>query len=101
MATQHRLRTGLYEADMRAWSRAPAIACTSARPCGERVLLIPPAGLDAARVAAARGELAAACWAGDLVVTPHDRYAHLVVDRVIRELSSSAARRSASPTHAA
>ncbi len=85
VATQHRLRTGLHEADVRSWSgRMPAIVWTSPRPHGERVLLALPAGVDVARVAAARGELAAACWATGVVVRPHDRHVNLVVVEVVR-----------------
>ena len=57
---------------------------TSARPDGEQVLLACPAGVDVARIAAARGELAAACWAVDLTVRPHHRYANLAVVDVVR-----------------
>ena len=85
VAVQHRLRAGLHESDVRSWSgRAPAIVWTSGRRYGERVWLACPAGVDAARIAAARGELAAACWAGDVVVHGHDRYANLAVVDVVR-----------------
>ena len=85
VAVQHRLRAGLREADVRSWSgRMPAIVWTLARSDGERVLLACPAGVDAARIDGARGELAAACWATDVVVRRHDRYASLVVVDVRR-----------------
>jgi hypothetical protein len=85
VATQHRLRTGLHESDVRSWSgRAPAIVWTSAAADGERVLLACPAGVDVARIDAARGELAAACWAVDVDVRPHLRYANLAVVEVVR-----------------
>lgn len=85
VATQHRLRTGLHEADVRSWSgQAPAIVWTSSRPYGERVLLALPPGVDVARVAAARGELSTACWAAGVVVRPHDRHVNLVVVEVVR-----------------
>jgi len=85
VATQHRLRVGLRESDVRSWSgRMPAIVWTSARGDGEQVLLACPAGVDVARIAAARSELAAACWAVDLTVRPHHRYTNLVVVDVVR-----------------
>lgn len=85
VAVQHRLRAGLHEADVRSWSgRTPAIVWTSAHRDGEQVLLACPAGVDLARIAAARGELAAACWAVDLTVRPHHRYANLAVVDVAR-----------------
>jgi hypothetical protein len=85
VATQHRLRAGLRESDVRSWGgRMPAIVWTSARRDGEQVLLACPAGVDVARIAAARGELAAACWAVDLTVRPHHRYANLAVVDVVR-----------------
>ena len=62
----------------------PAIVWTSARPDGEQVLLACPAGVDVARIAAARGELAAACWAVDIDVRLHHRYANLAVVEVVR-----------------
>ena len=83
--TQHRLRTGLHESDVRSWGgRAPAIVWTSATADGERVLLACPAGVDVARIAAAHGELASACWAVDVAVAPHHRYANLAVVDVVR-----------------
>lgn len=85
IATQHRLRAGLRESDVRSWSgRMPAIVWTSARDDGEAVLLACPAGVDVARIEAARGELAAACWAVDVTVSPHATYANLAVVEVVR-----------------
>ena len=85
VATQHRLRAGLHESDVRSWSgRAPAIVWTSAVDGGERVLLACPAGVDVARIAVAHSELAAACWARDVAVAPHHRYANLAVVEVVR-----------------
>jgi len=85
VATQHRLRAGLRESDVRSWSgRMPAIVWTSPRRDGEAVLLACPAGVDAARIEAARGELAAACWAVDVTVHPHATYANLAVVEVVR-----------------
>jgi hypothetical protein len=85
IATQHRLRAGLRESDVRSWSgRMPGVVWTSARPHGERVVLACPAGVDVARVAAARGELASACWAVEVLVNPHQKYANLAVVEVVR-----------------
>jgi hypothetical protein len=85
VATQHRLRTGLHESDVRSWSgRMPAIVWTSAISDGEWLLLACPAGVDIARIAAARGELASACWAVAVDVHTHHRYANLAVVEVVR-----------------
>ena len=85
VATQHRLRAGLHESDVRSWSgRMPAIVWTAARRHGERVWLLCPAGVDAARIAASRGELAAACWAVDVAVEVHARHANVAVVDVVR-----------------
>ena len=85
IATQHRLRAGLRESDVRSWSgRMPAIVWSSAIADGERVLLACPAGVDAARIAAGGGELAAACWAIDIDVHLHSRYANLAVVEIVR-----------------
>jgi hypothetical protein len=82
---QHRLRAGLQESDVRSWSgRMPAILWTSARPHGEHITLTCPAGVDVARINAARGELASACWAVDVVVGQHPKYANLAVVDVVR-----------------
>ena len=87
VATQHRLRTGLHESDVRSWSgRTPAIVWTSATAVGERVWLVCPAGVDVARVAAAREELAAACWATDVAVDRHARYASVALVEVVRRV---------------
>ena len=85
VATQHRLRAGFRESDVRSWSgRMPAVVWTSARPYGERVLLACPAGVDAVRIATVDGELAAACWAVDVVVRPHPTHTNLVTVDVVR-----------------
>lgn len=92
VATQHRLRAGLRESDVRSWSgRMPAIVWTSARPHGERVWLLCPAGVDAARVAASRGELAAACWAVDVDVAVDARHANVAVVDVVRAVQGEGA----------
>jgi hypothetical protein len=85
VATQHRLRAGLRESDVRSWGgRMPAIVWTSAVAGGERVLLACPAGVDVARIDANDGELAAACWALGVDVRPHHKHANLVVVEVVR-----------------
>lgn len=85
VATQHLLRAGLHESDVRSWSgRMPAVVWTSAVRDGERVWLACPPGVDVARIEAARGELASACWAVDVAVGQHRRYANLAVVEVVR-----------------
>lgn len=85
VTTQHRLRVGMREADVRSWSgRMPAILWTSARGQSQLILVTCPAGVDVHRIGAARGELAAACWATEVVVERHPRYANIVALLVIR-----------------
>jgi hypothetical protein len=85
IATQHRFRTGMSESGVRSWSgRMPAILWTSSRPDGEQLLLSCPAGVDVRRIEAARGELAAACWAVDTAVEQDTRHANFVLVRVVR-----------------
>lgn len=86
--TQHRLRAGFRETNVRSWSgRRPAILWTSARQYGQRILVSCPAGVDASQIEAVRTALAAACWAEDIRVERHARYANLVIVLVLRTSS--------------
>jgi hypothetical protein len=85
VVTQHRLRVGFRESDLRSWSgRRPAILWASAQPHGQRVVISCPAGVDVARIQAVRSELATACWAADVRVARHPKHANLVVVLVVR-----------------
>ena len=87
--TQHRLRAGMREADVRSWSgRMPAILWTAARGQSQRILVTCPAGVDVRQIDAVRGVLAAACWATEVVVEQHPRYANVVTLTVIRRAST-------------
>lgn len=80
----HRLRVGMAEAGVTSWSgRLPTVLWTSARPRGVRVLLWCPAGVDVHAFQATRSELAAACWAVEVEVVRHPRFAHIVVLLVV------------------
>jgi hypothetical protein len=58
--------------------RLPAILWTTPRDRRIRVLLACPAGVGVERIRAQRDLLAAACFATDVDVTRHRRFAHLV-----------------------
>lgn len=76
---QHRLRTVFHELGLTTWAgRAPAIVWTSVRH-GLRVHLICPAGIGAGELVDVREQLAAACWAADVIVERHPRHANMVV----------------------
>lgn len=76
---QHRLRTAFASARICTLNgRLPAILWTSPGSAEIRVWLFCPAGVDVDRIHAARGVLAAACFAADVTVTPHPRYPAVV-----------------------
>lgn len=84
---QHRLCSAFRGAALVSFSgRAPAILWTSRRPAGVRVVLSLPAGLEVADLRALREVLAAACFASDVVVERHERYADLVVLYVVTKV---------------
>lgn len=77
---QHRLRTGFARARVcTPDGRTPAILWTSPKEDGIRVLVSCPAGVDVARLRQCSDLLAAACYATEVAVTRHPRYANLVV----------------------
>ena len=85
VVTQHRVRTGCAQAWLHSrQGKIPIVLWTEAEPFGERVYLWLRAGVSAQDLLAAHSVLVAACWATDLHVTRHDRFAHLVVLDVIR-----------------
>ena len=76
---QHRLRTVFHELGLTTWAgRAPAIVWTSARH-GIRVHLVCPAGIGAGEMTDVREQLAAGCWAADVLVERHPLHANVVV----------------------
>jgi hypothetical protein len=103
VVVQHRLRTVFHELGLTTWAgRAPAIVWTSVRtgardrgphldrtvapgfrglvpPAGIRVHLVCPAGIGAGELADVREQLAAACWAADVLVERDPRHANVVV----------------------
>ena len=80
VVVQHRLRVGMIEAAILSWrGRLPMILRTTPTPRGVRVVVWCPAGVDVAAFHAGRGLLAAACWASEVYVDRHRRWAQLVV----------------------
>lgn len=87
--TPHRVRTGCAQAWIHSRrGKIPVVVFTTAEPFGERVYLWLRAGVGSEDLIAARQLLAAACWANDVNVAPHERYAHLVALDVIRRPST-------------
>jgi hypothetical protein len=89
IVTPHRLRAGCTQGWIHSRSgKIPAVLLTRCRPFGERVYLWCRAGTSAEDLSAARGLLAAACWADDIRVSRHPRHAHIVAVDVIRRESA-------------
>ena len=85
IVTPHRVRTGCAQAWIHSrYGKLPIIVLTRRQPFGERVYLWCRAGTSAADFSSAGKLLAAACWAQDVQVSRHGRYAHLVALDVIR-----------------
>jgi hypothetical protein len=77
---QHRLRTAFARARICTLDgRGPTILWVSPRQRQVLVLLACPAGLDTDLVQESREMLAAACFATEVRVTRHPRFAHLLV----------------------
>ncbi len=76
---QHRLRTAFHEAGLTTLAgRLPAILWCSPKAAGVRVLVSCPAGLEVRDFVQARRILAAACFAADVLVERHPRYANVI-----------------------
>ncbi len=87
--TPHRVRTGCAQAWIHSrQGKIPIVLFTTAQPFGERVYLWLRAGVGAEDLIAVRPLLAAACWADDVYIARHDRYAHVIVLDVIRRSSA-------------
>lgn len=85
IVTPHRVRTGCAQAWIHSrYGKLPIVVLTRRQPFGERVYLWCRAGISASDFSSARKLLAAACWAQDVQVSRHARYAHLVALDVIR-----------------
>lgn len=77
---QHRLRVGMVQAGVLSWSGwLPAILWTSPTAIGARVVLWCPAGVDVNAFFGTHQLLAAACWASEVRVYRHSRWANVVV----------------------
>lgn len=85
IVTAHRVRAGCAQAWIHSrYGKLPIIVLTRRQPFGERVYLWCRAGISAADFSSASKLVAAACWAQDIQVSRHARYAHLVALDVIR-----------------
>jgi hypothetical protein len=79
IVVQHRLRTAFARARVCTLDgKLPAILWTTPRDRRIRVVLACPAGVGVDRIRAQRRLLAAACFATDVDVARHPRFAHLV-----------------------
>jgi hypothetical protein len=98
VVTQHRVRVGCRQAWIHSRDgKIPAVLLTRCYPFGERVYLWCRAGTSAEDLSSARGLLAAACWADDIRVSRHHRYAHLVALDVTRRTDVDASARLGQP----
>jgi hypothetical protein len=85
IVTPHRVRAGCAQAWIHSrYGKLPIIVLTRRQPFGERVYLWCRAGTTAADFSSACKLLAAACWAQNVQVSQHGRYAHLVALDVLR-----------------
>jgi hypothetical protein len=85
IVTPHRIRVGCGQAWIHSRNgKIPAVLLTRQQWFGERVYLWCRAGTAVVDFITERELLAAACWAQDIWVTRHPRYAHLVALDVIR-----------------
>jgi len=85
VVTPHRVRVGCAQAWIHSRNgRIPAILLTRREPFGERVYLWCSAGTSSDDFWSARALLAAVCWANEVHVSRHPRYAHLITLDVIR-----------------
>jgi hypothetical protein len=85
IVTPHRVRAGCTQGWIHSrYGKLPIIVLTRRQPFGERVYLWSRAGISDGDFSTARKLLAAACWAQDVQVSHHARYAHLVALDVIR-----------------
>ena len=85
IVTPHRVRAGCVQGWIHSrYGKLPVIWMTRSQPFGERVYLWCRAGISAVDFSSARDLLTAACWAKDVQVSHHLRYAHLVALDVIR-----------------
>jgi hypothetical protein len=91
IVTPHRVRVGCAQAWIHSRNgKIPAVLLTRRQPFGERVYLWCRAGTSADDFSSARELLAAACWADDIRVARHPRYAHRVVLDVVRRAVTDA-----------
>jgi hypothetical protein len=85
IVTPHRVRVGCAQAWIHSRNgKIPIVLLTRQQWYGERVYLWCRAGTTADDFAAERELLASACWAEDVQISRHPRYAHLVALDVVR-----------------
>lgn len=85
IVTPHRVRAACAQAWIHSrHGKIPIVLLTRRHSFGERVHLWCRAGTSADDLSSASALLAAACWADDVLVTRHPRYAHLVWLDVVR-----------------
>jgi hypothetical protein len=85
IVTPHRVRTACKQAWIHSrWGKIPIILMTTAEPFGERVYMWLRAGVSVEYLIEARALLATACWADDVHVARHERFAHIAILDVIR-----------------
>jgi hypothetical protein len=83
--TPHRVRTACAQSWVHSrGGKIPILLLTTREAFGERVYLWCRAGTSPEDLVWARSQLAAACWAADIQVARHERYAQLVRLDVIR-----------------
>lgn len=96
--TPHRIRTACAQAWIHSRAgKIPIILLTTAEPFGERVLVWCRAGTSIEDFDSTRGQLAAACWAHEAVLTRSQRFAQLVTIDVIRRAARQPEKRDYSP----
>jgi hypothetical protein len=87
--TPHRVRTGCAQAWIHSRDgKIPVVLWTSRIRNGQRVLLWCRAGTSAEDFTWGAHLIAAACWAREIQVTRHERFAHIVILDVIRRAES-------------
>jgi len=85
VVTPHRVRVGCAQTRLHSRrGRLPFVLWTSPAPEGETVVLWCPAGATPRDFVSVREQMATACWATDVVVTPHPQRAHIVSLTVVR-----------------
>jgi hypothetical protein len=89
----HRLRVGMIESGVLSWSGLlPGVLWTAPADGGVRIWVWCPAGVDVRAFEAARSQLAASCWAVDVLPRRHPRWSQVVILTVTTRLERQPAR---------